>query len=1032
MWRTCGYHTVRGGTVIAQRSSPNHHATFMHSLAALLLVLLPQQDLGRTGFTSPPNGDTVGYWQQRVAYTIVATLDEPGQRIRARGTLRYVNNSPDTLREMFVQQYLNAFRPASAWSQADEREGRERFQHLSEPQFGYERFTAPVRVDGTPVVVDYPGAPDSTVAHFRLPAPLAPGDSALVQFEWDARPSTVPRRQGRRGRHWDLSQWFPKVAVYDRGGWQPNALRPAGEFYGEFGTYDVTLVVPEDQVIGATGVPVSGDPGWSRVIRGGSARLARDAYRSLPPAPHVSVPAGFKAVRFFARDVHSFAWTASPDYRYDGGAYVRQRTVHGAHLPVWDTVSVHVLWRAGDDTTWGGLRAVRRTIAALQWLESYYGPYPHPQLSTNHRLDGGGSELPMFLMNGSASQGLILHEGGHMFEFGVLANNEWRSGWMDEGGTSYQTAWAQGLTPQERVRSIAADRPRLVTGYRALGLRMELPRFEVVALGQATADLVGESQPMGTVAHEFRDFNTYNDMIYDRSEVMHGQLRDLLGDSIFVAFYHGYYDRWALKHVDERAMRASAQRASGRNLDWFFDQWVHRTGVMDYQLGRVRTARDSSGMWVTEATVRRRGAYRHPMIVGVRTGRGWTLGRMSREPYDEEVVRVVTRDEPFEVRLDPHHFTWDWDRRNDRHGWPIRYVFDWPFLDQVDRERAVSRLSPVGWYSEPGGVVLGGRERSSYLGLVDKFEGGIGFVVDPREPMTDRERIPVWFRFENPTFRGGPVMGLGGSGAFVDALEFARLNYGRERSTARQSFAYDVGLTWSRVANVAQMPEQWSDVATVDVGVRTRVQRGLRGRGYGFVEASALGGVAGSRGYGKGELAAGAIRIRERSRLGVRLYAGGTTDEVPAQRALYVSSADPLRTFFNHWWRPQGALLKRPGMNWLPLGGAALRGFGWDVAAQGLGGGNVEGGFRIAAIPIDGEPGLWLNVFGDLAYGQQNRTLSDAGIGIALRGRIYDRDITVRLDAPFFVSRPALGIERDDVARDQLAARWVLSFNDIW
>src|ERR687884_1694553 len=134
----------------------------MPQLFALLLAL--QQG----SYTSPPSGDTVGYWQQRVGYRIVATLDEDAQRLRARGELTYVNNSPDTLREMYVHQYLNAFRPGSKWSAADQREGRVRFQNLREPDYGYERFTAAPTVGGMPVVVRYPGSPDSTVAQFAL------------------------------------------------------------------------------------------------------------------------------------------------------------------------------------------------------------------------------------------------------------------------------------------------------------------------------------------------------------------------------------------------------------------------------------------------------------------------------------------------------------------------------------------------------------------------------------------------------------------------------------------------------------------------------------------------------------------------------------------------------------------------------------------------------------------------------------------------------------------------------------------------
>src|SRR5919199_4264210 len=107
------------------------------------LLLALQQAVA---FTTPPSGDTVGYWQQRVEYAIVAQLDEALGGVRATGELRYTNNSPDTLREMYVHQYLNAFRPHSRWSAVDEREGRVRFQHLEDPDYAYERFTAPVTV----------------------------------------------------------------------------------------------------------------------------------------------------------------------------------------------------------------------------------------------------------------------------------------------------------------------------------------------------------------------------------------------------------------------------------------------------------------------------------------------------------------------------------------------------------------------------------------------------------------------------------------------------------------------------------------------------------------------------------------------------------------------------------------------------------------------------------------------------------------------------------------------------------------------
>ena len=319
--------------------------------------------------STPPSGDTVGYWQQRVHYRIAATLDEPTATLHASGTLVYVNNSPDTLREFYVHQYLNAFRPHSKWSESDAREGRVRFQNLKDPDFGFERFTAPTSVrfsdsgEWVALAPVYPGAPDSTVVRFALPRALAPRDSMTVRFAWDARVSTVPRRQGRRGRHYDFAQWFPKVAVYDRGGWQHNPLIPAGEFYGEFGTYDVTLTVRDDQVIGSTGVPVGGDPGWERVKRWGAVFPAARPAAADDTVSAVDTPPGFKSVRWVAERVHHFGWSVSPDYMFEGAAYIRKdSTREASSVPAFDTVPIYVLYRPGDEKEWGNGAVVRLSL----------------------------------------------------------------------------------------------------------------------------------------------------------------------------------------------------------------------------------------------------------------------------------------------------------------------------------------------------------------------------------------------------------------------------------------------------------------------------------------------------------------------------------------------------------------------------------------------------------------------------------------------------------------------------------------------
>ncbi|MFN2398839.1 MAG: M1 family metallopeptidase [Gemmatimonadaceae bacterium] len=1037
-------------------------------MSLLLAIAFAVQQQGGGNFTSPPAGDTAGYWQQRVYYRIVGLLDEEREVLRGDARLTYTNNSPDTLREVYVHQYLNAFRPASRWSVADEREGRNRYQRMPEPHYGYERFLAPPEVNSGPARVEYPGAPDSTVVRISLPRPLQPHDSITVSFEWEARPSTLPRRQGRRGRHYDFAQWYPKVAVYDRAGWQFNALQPAGEFYGEFGTYDVTLILAEDQVVAATGVLVEGDPGWRRVLKWGVIFEPDAEYG--PPEEHFTfdttpIPAGLRRVRFFARDVHHFAWTTSPDYIYEGGAYD-------------DRVGIHVLYRPGDAAEWGNGKAVERTAFALGWLESIFGPYPYPQVSNVHRLDGGGTEFPMMVMNGSASQGLILHEVGHIFTYGILANNEWRAGWLDEGVTSYQTAWAQNLTLHERAAGKAPPQ-RPPPGYRGKAARPA--PHENSQIAQYRLDLIKRAEPIGTVAHEFNEFTIYNLMIYTRAEMMYGALRDLMGEESFNNFLRLYYDRWKLKHVDEAAIRRVAEEALGKDLDWFFDQWVHRIGLIDYALKSVTTRKDGAE-WVTAAHVVSRGEYVHPMPLGVRTARGWTIVRGN--PVSSETITVRTRERPVEVRLDPLRVTEDWDRRNDvlQARLPgvgfrnARVVFDWPFLDQADRNRTVTALLPLLWVSDPGDLTLAARVRRNYQGWIDRTEIGLGIAIDaPEERVTDLpgsgsrgefvdrssdlSRVQFWLKFDNPRLlsRARPLVGVSGGLWLLDGI--AKLDL---RKTWDDSpFLFAVGpriqrtffLTLSRPYDDKWPdPRRWSNLTVATAGLEGgwRSANGLTLKAVfegGFSDGELLRSVKTSQKfYGRVRLETHKVNLRgeggtRQAADFVRLFVG-VSDNAPLQRSIGVSAPDASETFGNHYYRPRGGLLSDDGSHFVPLGDAGLRGYSPFLRVSNIAGLNVESGVAaVRSFPFAPGLSMWFSLFADagLAFGEgagsvdADDVLADAGAGVSLRGQLFDRDVRLRVDFPIYVRHPVLAAGNDDSTDNKRTKfRWTFSFNDFW
>jgi hypothetical protein len=496
-------------------------------------------------------------WKQGIRYRIEARLDEDAEVLRARAEVRYQNESPDTLREFFFHLYLNAFRPNSAWARHDLVRGIRTFQELGPEDHAFERVTG-MEVDGGPVAVSYPYAPDSTILRVELPRALPPGAAIVLNFDWQARPSTIARRQGRRGRHYDFAQWYPRVVAYDGEGWADHPLYRAGEFYGDFATFDVTFELRNDQVTGATGVPIQGDPGWEGAASPGAEppEYQREWYGLVGGAHPLGLldpepPQGWKQVRWYAEDVHHFAWSTSPDYTYEHGRF--------------GDVAIHVLYQPGDEESWGGGVAVGRTGEALHWLDSIFGPYLYPQVTNVHRIEGGGTEFPMMVMDGSASLSLIIHEVGHIYAMGMLANKEWYEGWLDEGLSTFQTNWyAEGL---------GMGRDLLWGGSEMQVLDM---------------DLRGISEPVTQAAEDYADQEVYGAMVYAKASLLFRMLRDMAGEEAFREVLRTYFERYQLRHVDQEAFQSVAEEVLGQDLEWFFGQWLHATGVVDYGLEKVR------------------------------------------------------------------------------------------------------------------------------------------------------------------------------------------------------------------------------------------------------------------------------------------------------------------------------------------------------------------------------------------------------------------------------------------------------------
>ena len=266
-----------------------------------------------------------------------------------------------------------------------------------------------------------------------------------------------PRRsiadRGGKGRHYDFSQWYPKVAVYDRGGWEAQPFIPNGEMYGEFGTFDVTLNLAADQVVGATGVPVAGDPGWERAKAWGEVHYARDAYGARAPSTR-------RFRRWRAGGRLSVLRARCASLRVERRSRLQ---VRGRDVPRRDPDPRADRAGAGREAGKRRVREVERARARvsredLRTVRVSAAHGTHPPRWRRDRVPDDGD------VRESVREGTVSHEVGHIYSYGMLANNEWREGWLDEGLTSYQSEWRVRATPQDIGRGCAASRGRRPRG----------------------------------------------------------------------------------------------------------------------------------------------------------------------------------------------------------------------------------------------------------------------------------------------------------------------------------------------------------------------------------------------------------------------------------------------------------------------------------------------------------------------------------------------------------------------------------------
>ena len=591
---------------------------------------------GPSRFRSSDGSPGPDYWQQRADYRINAVLDTAARSISGDVVIRYTNNSPDTLRYVWLQLDQNLYRPGSEGSvlfAADSRWGVRGFRG------GYEIHS--VKVNGSDVAPEIHG----TMMRLDLPQSLNPhGAAATVSMSFEFRvPDHGSDRLGRDGALYEIAQWFPRMAVYDDvRGWNTDQYLGQGEFYLEYGDIEYSVTVPAGFTVAGSGVLENASDVLTATQR---ARLekashAADVVQIIASSEALAAPTpGTKTWRFIARNVRDAAWAAAPDFRWDATS--------------WNGILCQAFYefpKAG--------KAWESAAAQTQWtirnFSERFAAYPYPQ-ATSVAGPVSGMEYPMFVMveyggdDPSSIFAVLNHEHGHEWFPMVVGSNERRYAWMDEGINTYIDAFA--LESRYPGRNIYPS---------YLGVWQTAVRDKKESPLMTAPDRI---DPAGLSSTGYR-----------KPAVVLLTLRNhVVEPALFDSGFRRYIADWSFKHPTPADFFRTIENATGDDLSWFWRSFFYSNDVLDIGIDSV-SQRTVNGESVVSIALRRETRVVFPVSLRVAYSDGSTQDfRLPVDIWarsDRFSAELPARGNVVGVRLWPDPSVPDWNATNDTWGSP--------------------------------------------------------------------------------------------------------------------------------------------------------------------------------------------------------------------------------------------------------------------------------------------------------------------------------------------------------------------------
>lgn len=578
------------------------------------------------------------YWQQEVNYKIQVKLDDVNHRLSAFEEFEYINHSPDELTFLYIHLWPNAYKnEKTALGKQLYHKGDD------ELKYGGDKVRGGIdsldfKVNGQIVKWEY-DAKHADICKIWLNQPLKSGDRIRVSTPFSVKiPSGEISRLGHIDQSYQITQWYPKPAVYDKNGWNQIPYLTQGEFYSEYGSFDVSITLPSNYVLGATGdCQTSEEINFLNQL---AEKTAADLAKTTPTKTKEKTPfpesaKTWKTVRYTQDRVHDFAWFADKRYQVLKGEVElphskRKVTSWSMFVPQ----NAH-LWA----------KSIEYINDGTYYYSLWNGDYPYNNVTAVDGTisAGGGMEYPTITVIGNSSSAMeleivIVHEVGHNWFYGILGSNERVHGWMDEG-----------LNTLNEMRYIQTKYPNNTNlSDMVMGGKFHLNDLDHHDMGDVfyrTLAVFGEDQPLETHSADFTDAN-YGAIMYQKTGLIFFYLKDYLGEENFDRAMKAYFEEFKFKHPQPEDIRRVLETNSGKKLDWFFEDLVQTTNHIDYHLGCVHHRENK-----LEVKVKNKGQVDGPIPVNVIKD-GKIVETQWVEPGTKKTTLTIQTENPSEIKID--------------------------------------------------------------------------------------------------------------------------------------------------------------------------------------------------------------------------------------------------------------------------------------------------------------------------------------------------------------------------------------------